>query len=126
MEIEIDDGTGDVLDRGKAFVEIARGNEPLDEFFRHGFAGLVVAGEAPQHVGLLQPVLVKLRRQLDEIGGDIGAGDFRIGDGGQQPVQRMAEFVEQRAGVVKAQQRRLAVSRLCEVAHIDDQRGDVA
>ena len=126
MEIEIDDGTGDVLDRGKAFVEIARGNEPLDELLRHGFAGPIMAREAPQHVGLLHPVLVKLRRQLDEIGGDVGAGDFRIGDGGQQSVQRMAELVEHRAGVVKAQQRRLAVSRLREIAHIDDERGDIA
>ena len=112
MEIEIDQGRGDILHRGKAHVEIARGEQPLQQFLRHRLAGLVVQREAPQHLGLLQPVLVELRRQLDEIGGDAGAGNPRIGDVGEQAVQRVAEFVEQRARVIETQQRRFAVRRL--------------
>ena len=112
MEIEIDQRRGDIFDRGKALVESARGEQPLQQFLRHRLAGLVMQGEAPQHFRLLEPVLVELRRQLDEIGGDAGAGDHRIGDVGEQAVQRVAEFVEQRAGVVEAQQRRLAVGAL--------------
>ena len=76
MEIEIDQGRGDVFDGGKTLVEIARGDEPLQQVLRHRLAGLVMAGEAPQHLRLLQPVLVKLRRQFDEIGGHAGAGNL--------------------------------------------------
>ena len=82
----------------------------------------VMQRKAPQDFGLLQPMLVELRRQFDEIGGDVGAGDRRIGDGGQKAMQSVAEFVEQRARVVEAQQRRLAVGRLGEIADIDDER----
>ncbi len=41
-------------------------------------------------------------------------------------MQRMAELVEQGARIVEAQQRRFAVGSLGEVAHIDDQRPNVA
>ena len=126
MEIEIDDGRGDVLDRGKALVEVARRDEPLQQFFGHRRAGPVVEREAPQHGGLLEPVLVELRGQLDEIGGDVGAGNFRIGDGGEQAVQRVAELVEQGARVVEAQERRLAVGGLGKIRHVDDEGADVA
>jgi hypothetical protein len=85
-----------------------------------------VPRKAPQHVRLFEPVLVELRWQLDEIGGDVGPGNLRIGDRGQEAVQRMAEFMEQRARVLEAEQRRLAATTLVEVAHVDDQRPDVA
>ena len=126
MEIEIDEGRSEVLDRGEALIEIARGDQPLQQLFRHRLAGLVMPGEAPQHLRLLEPMLVELRRQLDEIGGDIGAGNLRIGDVGEQAVQRMAELVEQRARVLEAEQRRLAVGGLGEIADVDDQRANVA
>ncbi len=41
-------------------------------------------------------------------------------------MQRVAELVEQRLGVVEGEQRRLAGGRLVEVHHVDDQRPDVA
>ena len=94
MEIQIDQRAGDIFDGGKAHVEVARRDQPLQQFLRHRLAGLVMPREAPQHVGLLEPVLVELRRQLDEVGGDAGAGNLRIGDGGEEAVQRVAEFVE--------------------------------
>ena len=94
--------------------------------FGHRLAGLIVPGEAAQDVRLLEPVLVKLRRQFDEIGGDVGAGNGRIGDRREQPVQRVAELVEQSARVIEAEQRRLARRRLGEIADIDDQRTNVA
>ena len=40
-------------------------------------------------------------------------------------MQPVAEFVEQRAGVVEGQKRRLAGRALGEVHHIDDQRPHV-
>ena len=83
-------------------------------------------GETAQHLRLLQPVLVKLRGQLDEIARDIGAGDQRIGHVGEEAVQRMAEFVEQRARIVEGEKRRLALRRLGEIHDVDDDRPDVA
>ena len=41
-------------------------------------------------------------------------------------MQGVAEFVEQRLGVVERKQRRLALARLGEVHDIADQRMDVA
>ena len=112
MQVEVDHGRGDIFDRGEALVEVARRNEPPQQLLGHRRAGPVVPGKAAQHLRLLEPMLVELRRQLDEIGGDAGAGNLRIGDVGQQAVQRVAELVEQRARVVEAEQRRLAVRRL--------------
>ena len=71
-------------------------------------------------------MLVELGGQLDEIGGDAGAGDHRIGDVRQQPVQAVAELVEQGAGIVEGEQRRRAAAGLGEVHHVDDERPDVA
>jgi hypothetical protein len=85
-----------------------------------------VPGEAPQHLRLLEPVLVELGRQLDEIGGDPGAGDHRMGHVRQQAMQPVAEFVEQGAGIVERQQCRLAGAGLGEVHDVDDQGADVA
>ena len=80
----------------------------------------------PEHLGLLLPVFVELRGQLDEIGEHGGAGQRGIGHVRQHAVQAVAEFVEQRAGVVRRQQRGFAVGALGEIADVDDQRRDVA
>ena len=71
-------------------------------------------------------MLVELRGQFDEIARHRGAGEQRIGHVRQQAMQRVAEFVEQRARVVERQQRRLARRRLGEIADIEDDRADVA
>jgi hypothetical protein len=65
-----------------------------------------MTGEAVQHLGHLQPVLEHLARELDEVAVDAGAGEMGVGDVGQKAVQRVAELVEQRAGIVQAEQRR--------------------
>ena len=85
-------------------------------------AGLVVAGEALQHLRPRQPVLVELGGQLDEILLHAGARHARIGDVREQAVQAVAELVEQRARVVEAQQRRLARRALGEVHDVDHDR----
>ncbi len=63
-------------------------------------------------------MLVKLRGQLHEIARDTGTRNRGIGDIGKHAVQRMAEFVEERAGVVDRQKRRLALGGFREVADI--------
>ena len=126
VKVEIDQRRGGVFDRGEALVEGARGEHLLQHRFRHGLAGLGMDGEPAQHLGLLEPVLVELRGQLYEIGGDAGAGEQRIGDVRQQAVEGMAELMEEGAGVVEGEQRRLALRRLGEVHDIDDDRPDIA
>ena len=71
-------------------------------------------------------MLEQLRRQFDEIDSDIGAGNHRVSHRRKQAVQRMAEFMEQRARILEAQQGRLAGGRLGEIADIDDQGRDLA
>ena len=101
MEIEIDQRAGGVFHRGEALVEGARGQQPVEQRFRHRLAGGGVARVFLQNLRHLQPMLIELRRQLDEIARHRSAGEQRIGHVRQQAVQRVAEFVEQRARVVE-------------------------
>ena len=126
VEFEIDQRRGGELDGGETLVEFSRGQEPLQQIVRQRLAGLVVAGELLQHLGPLLPVLVELRRQLDEIGEHGGARQRRIGHVGEHAVQAVAELVEQGAGIVGRQQRGLGSGALGEIADIDDERRDLA
>ena len=94
--------------------------QTVDQRLRDGLARLPVAGMAAQHLGLAQPVLEQLRRQLHEVAQHLGAGQPVVGDVGQQAVQAMAELVEQRARIVEGQQRGLPRRRLGKVVVVDD------
>ena len=76
-----------------------------------------MAGVALQHLGLGDPVFEDLRRQFDEVAQHLRARQPLVGHVGQQPVQAMAEFVEQRDHVVVAQQGGLVAHGRREVAH---------
>ena len=73
MIFEVDQRGGDVFDGGKTLAERPRRDQPAQQMFRHRFAGPIMSGKATQHLGLLEPVLVELGRQFDEIGSDAGA-----------------------------------------------------
>ena len=75
----------------------------------------MVQGETAQHFRLLQPMLVKLRGKFDEIAGDIGAREQRIGHIGQHAVQRVAEFMKERARVVEAKKTGFSFGGLGEI-----------
>src|SRR5204862_6610442 len=102
---EINQSRGNEFNRRKTLVELTRGDEALQQIVRQRFACLVMPGKLPKHLRLLLPVLVKLRGQFDEIGEYAGAGQRRIGDIRQHPVQAMAELMKQRPRVVWRQQR---------------------
>ena len=86
VQIEVDDCRGQVLHGLESLVEIAGRLQAFHERWRKRPAGLVMPCKAAQHLGLQQPVLVKLRRQLHEIALHAGAGERGIGDIGQQAV----------------------------------------
>ena len=80
-------------------------------------AGLRSAARKIERFALPAEVLHELARQFDRVPFDAAdAGDARIVDFGQQMVQAVAEFVEQRQHVVVRQQRRRRRGRRREIA----------
>ena len=110
----------------ETLTEAACRGQPLDQRLGNRLAGDHVAGVAAQHRWLAHPVLEQLRGQLDEIAQHIGARQAFVAHARQQPVQAVAELVEQRAHVVEGQQRRFARRGLGEVVVVDDDRDHVA
>ncbi len=88
----------------KLLVEGAGRQQFVEHGLRHRRAGLGVQRIFLQNLRHFQPVLVKLRRQFDEVARHRGAGEQRIGHVRQQAMQAVAEFVKQSAGVVEGQQ----------------------
>ena len=83
---------------------------------------LIVDRVVRQDLRIERPVLIELRRELDEVARHVGARQRRIGLRRKHAVKRMAELVEHRRHVVPADQRRLAGRRLGEVLDVEDDR----
>ncbi len=120
---------GQVKQRGRqvlggrvALVEAACLEDLVDQLLRHRFAGLVVLGVVGEDLRVQRPVLVELRRELDEIARGGGAGDRRVLHVREHAMQGVAELMEHGGDVVEADQRRLAIGRLGEVADVVDHR----
>ena len=95
----------------------------VGEVVRHRLAGLAVHRVARQHAGLERPVLVELRRQLDEVARDVRARQAGVRRVGEDAVQRVAELVEQRLAPRRSvRQRRLAGGGLHDVGDVADDR----
>ncbi len=122
MEREIDKSGRRIFDRRKALIEFSRREQALDQRLGHRRAGAVMQSEAAQNLFLLQPMFIKLRGKFDEVARDIGAGQQRIGHVRQEPMQRMAEFMKERARIVEAQETGFALGRLHEIQSVDDDR----
>src|SRR5712691_7188838 len=80
-------------------------------------------GVSAQRFRYRQPVLEDLRGELDKVAAHRGARLREIAHPGQEPVQPMAELVEERLRIVEAQQRRVALRKIVVV---DDDRQDLA
>ena len=107
-------------------MKLAGREQSLQQRLGNGLARLLVHGEATQQFGLLQPMLVKLRGELDEVATDAGARQHWVGDIAEHAVKAVAELVEERSRVVEGQQARLARRRLGEVHDVDDDGPDHA
>ena len=94
-----------------AGVEVLRLLDFLHQGFGHGGARFVVPRIVIEHGRIKRPVLIELRRELDEIPRGSGSGEARIAGVGEHPVQRVAELMKHRRHIVKADQSRLARRR---------------
>ncbi len=109
----------------KPWLKLRAALDALQQGGRHRLVGHGMTGEALQHLGAHQPVLVDLAGELDEVARHAGARDRRVGHVRQHRVQRVAELVEQRAGVVHRQQVGLARPALGEIHDVEDDGPDV-
>ncbi len=126
VEFHVDERAGQVFDRGETLVEGGRLVDLGDELLGNRFASLVVECEPIQHLGRLHPVLEKLRGKLDVVARDVGSRERGVVDVRREAVERVSEFVEQRARVVPADEHRFAGLALHEVRVVRDDRRDVA
>ncbi len=119
VQVEIHYRAGGVFDRRKPLVEITRGEQPLQQRLGQRLAGAVMPGVAPQRFRHRQPVLEDLRGKFDKVAAHRGARLRWIAHPRQQPVQPVAELVEEGPRVVEAQQGRVALRKIVVV---DDDR----
>src|SRR5262249_1921328 len=109
MQIEVEHRACRVFDGREALVERTRGEELLQKLVGKGIAGAVMPGIAAQRLRHFEPMLEDLRRKLDKVAPHRGAGLRWIAHMRQEAVQPVAEFVEQRMRIVKAEKRRIAL-----------------
>ena len=108
MQAEIEQREFELANQKQAGMKMARGEHALEQIVRQQFAGLPMAREQIQRVALPGEIFHELARQLDRIPLDaVDAGDAGIIDFGQQMMQAVSEFVEQRGHFIVREQRRL-------------------
>ena len=115
---KVEQRRGKDLRHREALIEGLRPFDLVDQRRGHRRASLVVLRIVGQHVGLERPVLVELRRKLDEVAWHVGARERRVMNVGEHPVQRVSELVEHRRHVIISQQSRLARGRLGEIGDV--------
>ena len=113
VQVHVDEGRGQIADRGIALVECLGRLHLVDQRLRHGLAGLVVLHEAVEDRPAQHPVLMHLRRIFDIVARR--AAQRRIGHLRRIGVQGVAELVEQGLGVVERDQDRLGALGLDEI-----------
>ena len=73
MQVEVDQRRRNVFKGLASTIEVLRRHQLVDQRIRDRLAGAVMAREFLQHLGLLEPVLIKLRGQFDEVSEHAGA-----------------------------------------------------
>jgi hypothetical protein len=100
-----------------AALEVLGGQHLVEQFARQRLAGVDVGGHALHTFPFPAVVFHELRRQFDGIPFDaVDAGNAQFLAAGQQVVQAVAGFVEQRDHVVVGEGGRFAADRAREVA----------
>ena len=111
----------------KPWLNCGRALDPLDQAARDGLPGLVMQREAAQHLRREQPALEQLRRELDVVARDRGAGEGRVLDaGGSRPCSAWPNSWN-RVSASSQQTRTGSPGRaLHEVGVVGDDGGDLA
>ncbi len=119
MPAHVQLGSRQQFAKGIALVEGGGALDAVGQCLRHGRAGLVVPGIVLQHLGMQRPMLVELGGKLHKVPRHRSARQRGITLVGEQPMQRMAEFVEHGGDFVRGQQRGLARRGHCKVGNIE-------
>ncbi len=94
-----------------------RGEHAREQFVGQRFAGLPMPREQVQRLALPAEVLHELAGQFDRVPFHaVDAGDARVIDFGEQMMQAVAEFVEQRGDFVMREQARAIRGRRRKIA----------
>ena len=117
MKVEVDQRAGCILHGCETLIERARSQQSVEQRLRHRLIGHGVTCVLPQYFRHFEPVLIKLRRQFDEIAWHCGPRKQRISDVRQHAVQRVAKFMKQRARVIERQQRTASPAAGLEKLH---------
>ena len=94
VQRQVDQRGRDELHCLESLAGVARGQQRIELRLGQRLAGRVVPGMGAQDLGHRQPVLQHLAGKLHEVAQHRGAALRRVARHPQQPVQRMAEFVE--------------------------------
>ena len=114
VDVHVGKRRGDQLRSGETLIEEFAPAQFIDEVFGNHLARAVMHGVLFQHFGFESPVFHDLRRKLHEVALDLReSAVFHVVE---QEMERMAEFVEERFGLVERQQRRGVAHRTGEVA----------
>ena len=100
VKLHVDEGACQILGRIEALAGIGGTLDLVDQLLRDWLARVDVKRIILQHFARRQPVLVHLARELHIVARHGSTGERRIGHIGIETVQRVAEFVEQRRGII--------------------------
>ena len=118
MQPHVEERELDLAQRLQAGLEVLGRQHLVEQRARQRLAGVDMARQLLDDFPLPAEVLHELAGQLDGVPFDArDAGHAQFRHAGQQVVQAVAAFVEQRRDVVVREQRRLAFRALGEVAH---------
>ncbi len=124
VPLHVELGSGEEFGEGVSLVEGARLLDLGGKIGGHGFAGFVVLRVVVEDGGIRGPVLVELRRELDEIAGDGGSGEGGVFGVREHAVEGVAELVEHGDDVGKGDERGLALDGFGKVGDVvDDGQG---
>ena len=117
MQSKINQRARQILYHRETLPIIARGQHAGEQRLIQGCAGFMVSRMGLQGLRQAQPIFHDLRGEFDKITKHGGAGLGWIACAAHQPMQRMAEFMKQRARLIEGKQR---WCRAGEVIVVDD------
>ena len=120
MKIHIDERCSKILDSSEALTVLAALDDLVDELHRDGLTCLVVLGIDSEHLWLHCPMLINLRRELNEVA--LNACCTIVVSVAHERVECVSELMEHSVDIVDGLECRLIGRGNCHVADIDYKR----